>query len=118
MQQKDRPPGLSLNSIVLKARRCARGNRDTPTKVKEFYLRNQAIDRLVSHRFHDLAAQIIKIINILTILYGIDILNNNQVKVSDIKNLDIIYQNNELVSQTTKRIVSIVLKVIKSIKNI
>ncbi|MFA5230297.1 MAG: hypothetical protein WC422_02610 [Candidatus Paceibacterota bacterium] len=47
-----------------------------------------------------------------------DILNNNQVKVSDIKNLDIIYQNNELVSQTTKRIVSIILKVIKSIKNI
>ena len=47
-----------------------------------------------------------------------DILNTNQVKVSDIKNLEIIYQNNELVSQTTQRIVSIILKVIKSIKNI
>ncbi len=47
-----------------------------------------------------------------------DIIKSNQVKVSDIKNLDIIYRNDEIASQTTQRIISIILKVIKSIKNI
>ena len=47
-----------------------------------------------------------------------DIIKSNQVKVSDIKNLDIIYQKDESASQTSERIVSIILKVIKTIKNI
>ncbi|HRZ29571.1 MAG TPA: hypothetical protein P5052_02250 [Candidatus Paceibacterota bacterium] len=47
-----------------------------------------------------------------------DIIKVNQVKVSDIKNLDIIYQKHETTSQTSERIVSIILKVIKTIKNI
>jgi hypothetical protein len=58
------------------------------------------------------------------VLYTIDnflkygIINHNKIKVCDIKNLDIIYKKNEFPSQTSERIASIVLKVIKSIKNI
>jgi hypothetical protein len=46
--------------------------------------------------------------------YGI--IKNNKVKVSDITNLDIIYEKDERPSQTSQRIASIVLKVIKIIK--
>jgi len=58
------------------------------------------------------------------ILYTIDnfikygIINNNKIKVSDIKNLDVIYEKNEFPSQTSERIASIISKVIKTIKNI
>ncbi len=58
------------------------------------------------------------------ILYTIDnffkygIINNNKTKVSDIKNLDIIYEKNEFPSQTSERVASIILKVFKTIKNI
>ncbi len=58
------------------------------------------------------------------VLYTIDnflkygIINTKEIKVSDIKNLDIIYEKNEFPSQTSERIASIVLKVIKTIKNI
>jgi hypothetical protein len=58
------------------------------------------------------------------ILYTIDnflkygIIKPKEIKVSDIKNLDIIYEKNEFPSQTSERIVSIILKVIKTIKNI
>jgi len=46
--------------------------------------------------------------------YGI--IKNNKVKVSDITNLDIIYDLGERPSQTSQRITSIILKVIKTIK--
>ncbi|MDD3808606.1 MAG: hypothetical protein PHG49_03870 [Candidatus Pacebacteria bacterium] len=58
------------------------------------------------------------------ILYTIDnflkygIIKPKEIKVSDIKNLDIIYEKNEFPSQTSERIASIVSKVIKTIKNI
>ena len=58
------------------------------------------------------------------ILYTIDnflkygIIKPKEIKVSDIKNLDIIYEKNESPSQTSERIASIISKVIKTIKNI
>ncbi len=57
------------------------------------------------------------------VLYTIDnflkygIIKHNEIKISDIKNLDIIYEKGEFPSQTSERIASIILKVIKSIKN-
>jgi hypothetical protein len=48
------------------------------------------------------------------IKYGI--IKPNEIKVSDITNLDIIYEKDERPSQTSQRITSIVLKVIKNIK--
>ncbi len=46
--------------------------------------------------------------------YGI--IKHNEIKVSDITNLCIVYDVNERPSQTSQRITSIILKVIKNIK--
>lgn len=57
------------------------------------------------------------------VLYTIDnflkygIIKHNEIKISDIKNLDIVYEKGEFPSQTSERIASIVAKVIKTIKN-